>query len=94
MIDLFLNTSITSQSSDLCVEFVCLQSSLAVVNYLQNVTRMFILAGREGYLFVLGNMIGEVVINGREVTVEDFKVIPSQYVGEVLNILKISVSVL
>ena len=73
---------------------VCLESSLPVVNYLQNIARMFILASREGYLFVLRNMIGEVVINGREVTVEDFKVIPRQYVSEVLNILKISVSVL
>jgi hypothetical protein len=55
---------------------------------------MLIFASRERYFFVLGNLVGEIIIYGRKVSVEDFKVIPSQYIDQFLNIFKVSVSVL
>jgi hypothetical protein len=55
---------------------------------------MPLLSNGKKYLFILRDMISEILINRSEIGVKSFKIISVQYGCQFLNIFKVSISVL
>jgi hypothetical protein len=55
---------------------------------------VLVFSGREDYLFILGDLISQIIVNGGERIIKDLKVISSQDFDKFLNVIKVSVSVI
>lgn len=77
-----------------CIQLVGTLSPLEVIDDLQDISAVLVLACGEADLAVPFNVIEQVIVNRLEGLIKDFKVISCQHVCQLLNVVKVPVSIL